>query len=106
METLHNWSAWVAHLDLAWADCVATIRERLGLEIHEQRDPGGRIVSYGYHWHRPDAQGRCPYFIVYGYETDREALIEGLIEGLMVGFTVIAREDEPAHVRFVARCES
>jgi hypothetical protein len=105
MATPQQWTGLVAHLDRAWADYLAYLRERLGFEIHEQRDPGGRIVSYGYHWHRPDAHGACPYLIVYGYETDREAVQAGLTDGLMVGLAVIAREDEPVHPHFVKRCE-
>lgn len=30
----------------------ASLREMLGLFICQLRDPGGRVVTYGYHWQR------------------------------------------------------
>ena len=64
-------------LERLTTEFLADIRERAGLHVYDQRDPGGRVVSYGYHWHEPDAQGGCENWIVYGYATPLDALSAG-----------------------------
>jgi hypothetical protein len=73
-------SGWAtaAMLDRQIGEFIIGIREWAGLHIKAQRDPGGRIVSYGYHCHEPNEHGVCENWVVYGYTTHMAALIAGL----------------------------
>jgi hypothetical protein len=69
----------VAHaLERLMGEFITDMRERSGLYVCVQRDPGGRIVSYGYHLHEPNAAGACDNLVVYGYPTPLAALSAGL----------------------------
>jgi hypothetical protein len=70
-------SATAAVLDRLVAEFVADVRAWGGPHVDDQRDPGGRIVSYSYHWHEPNEQGVCENWIVYGYPTPLAALSAG-----------------------------
>ena len=68
----------VAHtLERLITEFIADVRAWAGLQVYDQRDPGGRIVSYGYHWHEPDDDGFCGNLIVYGYPTPLAAVNAG-----------------------------
>jgi hypothetical protein len=67
-----------AVLDRLIDEFLLDIRMWAGLHIVDQRDPGERVVSYGYHWHEPDERGTCDNLTVYGYPTPLVAFSAGL----------------------------
>jgi len=91
-------------LERAVMEMIATLRERFGLQVHAQRDPGGRIVSYGYHWHHPDPQGVCENHTFYGYTTALDALTAGIVEGLLAGITIVALHNQGLADQLVLGC--
>ena len=67
------------------AELAATLRDVLGFVLYAQYDPGKRVVTYGYHWHRPDGTGMCSSHVVVGYPTLMTAIVAGLLGGGAAG---------------------
>jgi len=67
------------------AELAGTLRDVLGLVLYAQYDPGERVVTYGYHWHRPDGTGACSSRVVVGYPTLMTAIVAGLLGGGAAG---------------------
>jgi hypothetical protein len=104
METQPHYESLTEELERAVMEVIAILRERLGLQVHAQRDPGHRIVSYGYHWHHPDPLGVCENRTFYGYTTAMAALTAGLIEGFTVGMTIVALHNQRLADHLVLGC--
>ena len=82
---------------------IADVRAWSGLCIDDQRDPDGRIVSYGYHWHELNEQGVCESWVVYGYPTPLTALSAGLQAKLKTDQRADRRD--ACEDRLVTRCK-
>jgi len=67
------------------AELSIALRQKLGLVVYELRDSGGRVVTYGYYWQRPEACGRRVRGLIIGYPTLLSAIIAGLLAGGAAG---------------------
>jgi hypothetical protein len=83
---------------------IADVRAWAGLQVYDQRDPGGRIVSYGYHWHEPNGEGDCDNLIVYGYPTPPAAVSAGFKAGCGKGQLDMPGAKGALTERMVMRC--
>jgi hypothetical protein len=96
-----GWST-AAALDRLIGQFIIDMREELGLRVMNQHDPGGRIISYGFHWHEPNEQEGCKNRIFYGYPTPLAALCAGLKAKL--GADQPSNEDGELEGRVVTAC--
>ena len=76
------------------AELSIALRQMLGLVVYELRDSGGRVVTYGYYWQRPEARGRRVRGLIIGYPTLLSAIMAGLLAGGAAGLIdgAVARE--------------
>jgi hypothetical protein len=81
------------------------VEQGLGVQVREQRDPSGRLVSYGYHWHQPDAQRDRGNYVVYGFATLIDALYAGLVERAQEELASPVPERTPVPDVLITRCK-
>jgi hypothetical protein len=72
------------------------LAEHLGLLLIPHTDLAGRTVSYGFHWHMPDAHGMCTNLVVCGYETPLDALAAGILAGFAAGLMIAGDAERDA----------
>jgi hypothetical protein len=92
-----------AVLDRLMSEFLLDVQAWAGLHIVDQRDPGERVVSYGYHWHEPDERGKCDNLTVYGYPTPLMAFSAGLQAKLKSDQRTDTRD--ACEDRLVTRCK-